>query len=66
MINRNSDKMKELRAGLIVYVGGKPIGEITESPTEGRFMVKRYDSEWAVDLTFFVWLNGDEMEIREG
>lgn len=57
--------MKELRAGLIVCVGGKPIGEITKSPTEGRFMVKRYDSEWAVDLTFFAWINGDEMEIRE-
>lgn len=65
MINQNSDSMKELRAGLIVYVGGKPIEEITESPTEGRFMVKRYDSEWAVDLSFFAWLNGDGMEIRE-
>lgn len=57
--------MKELRAGLIVYVIRKPIGEITESPTEGRFMVKRYDSEWAVDLTLFAWINADEMEIRE-
>lgn len=57
--------MKELRAGLIVYVDGKPIGEITDSPTERRFMVKRYDSEWAMDLALFEWMNGDEIEIRE-
>lgn len=57
--------MKEIKIGQIVYLNGKPIGEITESPTESRFMVKRYDSEWAIDLTLFAWINGEEMEIKE-
>lgn len=57
--------MKEIKIGQIVYLNGKSIGEIIESPTEGRFMVNRYDSEWAIDLTLFEWINGDEMEIKE-
>ena len=56
--------MKELKAGQLVYLNGKPIGEIVTSPTEGRFMVKRYDSEQEIDLTLFEWINGYETEIR--
>lgn len=57
--------MKEIKIGQIVYLNGEKFGEIVDSPTKGRFMVKPYNSEWSIDLGLFVWQHEDEMEIRE-
>lgn len=54
----------KIKVGQKVFVDGKEIGEVTESPTEGRFMVKRYDSEWKIDLYFFCSTHEGCFEIR--
>ncbi len=57
--------MKEIKSGQKVYLDGKEIGEIEESLNDGRFMIKRYDSEWKIDLWLFICFHEDEMEIKE-
>lgn len=57
--------MEEIKVRQKVFLDGKEIGEIVESPNEGRFMIKRYDSEWNIDLDFFCLIHGGEIEIRE-
>lgn len=56
--------MKEIKAGQKVFLDGKEIGEIVESSSEGRFMIKRYDSEWNVDLYFFCSIHDGYIEIK--
>lgn len=56
--------MKEIKVGQKVFLDGKEIGEIVESPNKGRFMLKRYDSEWSVDLYFFCSIHEGDIEIK--
>lgn len=56
--------MEEIKIGQKVFLDGKEIGEIAESPNEGRFMIKRYDSEWKVDFNFFCLMSQGNIEIK--
>lgn len=56
--------MEEIKVGQKVFLDGKEIGEIVESPNEGRFMIKRYNSEWNIDLYFFCSINSGNVEIK--
>lgn len=55
---------EEIKVGKKVFLNGKETGEIVESPTEGRFMIKRYDSEWNVDLYLFCSIHEGDIEIK--
>lgn len=55
---------EEIKVGQKVFLNGKEIGEIVESPSEGRFMIKRYNSEWNVDLYFFCSIHEGDIEIK--
>ncbi len=56
--------MKEIKIGQKIYLDGKEIGEIAESPDKGRFMIKRYDSKWKIDFYFFCLINPGNIEIK--
>lgn len=56
--------MKKAKVGKKVFLDGKEIGEIVKSPNEGRFMIKRYNSEWNIDLYFFCSINNGNIEIK--
>lgn len=56
--------MEEIKVGQKVFLEGKEIGEIVESPNESRFMIKRYNSEWNIDLYFFCSINHGNIEIK--
>lgn len=57
--------MNKTKVGQKVFLDGKEIGKIVDSPNKGRFMIKRYDSEWNIDLDFFCLIHDGEIEIRE-
>lgn len=56
--------MKEIKVGQKVFLGRKEIGEIVESPNEGRFMIRKYNSEWKTDFYFFCLMHEGNIEIR--
>ena len=57
--------MKQIKVGQKVFINGNEIGEIVDSPSKGRFMIKRYDSEWNIDFDFFCIMHHGEIEIRD-
>lgn len=56
--------MEEIKIGQKVFLDGKEVGEIVESPNEGRFMIKRYNSEWKIDFDFFCLTHCGNIEIK--
>lgn len=50
----------DIKIGQKVFLDGKEVGEIIASQTENRYMIKRYGSEWNIDLYLYLMMHENE------